>query len=281
MSSIFVPPVCELEELNHLFIEMTQKNCNQRCRKCYIDFPLTKNVKDFIQMDKIKQALVDTKNANLKCIYMTGAEPMTHPDFNSVLRLCLKRTNVCIFTNATLINEKKARFLKKVEDESNYQIIFKLSFAHYDELKNDEVRFRGAFRQNLYALKCLDRYDFTTIMCVNNYYDETPQKLIDEFNMIIKDNDLSNTIVQTTGWVDNNSNNEPFIKDIEYTSGYDCAKGRLLTQNGVFSCPFLSNDYRGRMGSDFKDFSKIVRLETDFCSSCIKNKEPMFSINIV
>ncbi len=280
MSSIFVPPVCELEELNHLFIELTQKNCNQRCRKCYIDFPLTKNVKDFIQMDKIKQALVDTKNANLKCIYMTGAEPMTHPDFNSVLRLCLKRTNVCIFTNATLINEKKARFLKKVEDESNYQIIFKLSFAHYDELKNDEVRFRGAFRQNLYALKCLDRYDFTTIMCVNNYYDETPQKLIDEFNMIIKDNDLSNTIVQTTGWVDNNSK-EPFIKDMEYTSGYDCSRGRLLTQNGVFSCPFLSNDYRGRMGSDFGDFSKIVRLETDFCSSCIKNKEPMFSINIV
>ena len=280
MSSIFVPPVCELEELNHLFIELTQKNCNQRCRKCYIDFPLTKNVKDFIQMDKIKQALVDTKNANLKCIYMTGAEPMTHPDFNSVLRLCLKRTNVCIFTNATLINEKKARFLKKVEDESNYQIIFKLSFAHYDELKNDEVRFRGAFRQNLYALKCLDRYDFTTIMCVNNYYDETPQKLIDEFNMIIKDNDLSNTIVQTTGWVDNNSK-EPFIKDMEYTSGYDCSRGRLLTQNGVFSCPFLSNDYRGSMGSDFGDFSKIVRLETDFCSSCIKNKEPMFSINIV
>lgn len=281
MSSIFVPQVCELEELNHLFIEMTQKNCNQRCRKCYIDFPLTKSVKDFIQIDKIKQALVDTKNANLKCIYMTGAEPMTHPDFNSVLRLCLKRTNVCIFTNATLINEKKARFLKKVEDESNYQIIFKLSFAHYDELKNDEVRFRGAFRQNIYALKCLDRYDFTTIMCVNNYYDETSQKLIDEFNMIIKENELSNTIVQTTGWVDSKSKDEPFMKNMESSSGYDCSKGRLLTQNGVFSCPFLSNDYRGRMGSDFKDFSKIVRLETDFCCSCIKNKEPMFAINII
>ena len=176
MSSIFVPPVSKLEELNHLFIELTQKNCNQRCRKCYIDFPLTKNVKDFIQIDKIKQALNDTKNANLKCIYLTGAEPMTHPDFNNILRLCLKRTNVCIFTNATFINEKKARFLKKVEDESKYQVIFKLSFAHYDEFKNDEVRFRGAFRQNLYALKCLDKYDFTTIMCVNNYYKEANQK---------------------------------------------------------------------------------------------------------
>ena len=38
----------ELKELNNLFIEMTSRNCNQRCSKCYIDFPLKKNVKDFI-----------------------------------------------------------------------------------------------------------------------------------------------------------------------------------------------------------------------------------------
>lgn len=281
MSSIFVPPVSKLEELNHLFIELTQKNCNQRCRKCYIDFPLTKNVKDFIQIDKIKQALNDTKNANLKCIYLTGAEPMTHPDFNNILRLCLKRTNVCIFTNATFINEKKARFLKKVEDESQYQVIFKLSFAHYDELKNDEVRFRGAFRQNLYALKCLDKYDFTTIMCVNNYYKEANQKLTDEFNMIKQSNELKNSMVQITDWVDVCNHDDSVIPNDEMLLKCDCSNGRLLTQNGIFSCPFLSNDYRGRMGSDFKDFSQVVRLETDFCSTCIKNKEPMFSINIV
>lgn len=281
MSSIFVPPVSKLEELNHLFIELTQKNCNQRCRKCYIDFPLTKNVKDFIQIDKIKQALNDTKNANLKCIYLTGAEPMTHPDFNNILRLCLKRTNVCIFTNATFINEKKARFLKKVEDESKYQVIFKLSFAHYDEFKNDEVRFRGAFRQNLYALKCLDKYDFTTIMCVNNYYKEANQKLTDEFNMIKQSNELKNSMVQVTDWVDVCNHDDSVITNDEMLLKCDCSNGRLLTQNGIFSCPFLSNDYRGRMGSDFKDFSQVVRLETDFCSTCIKNKEPMFSINIV
>ena len=281
MSSIFVPPVSKLEELNHLFIELTQKNCNQRCRKCYIDFPLTKNVKDFIQIDKIKQALNDTKNANLKCIYLTGAEPMTHPDFNNILRLCLKRTNVCIFTNATFINEKKARFLKKVEDESKYQVIFKLSFAHYDEFKNDEVRFRGAFRQNLYALKCLDKYDFTTIMCVNNYYKEANQKLTDEFNMIKQSNELKNSMVQVTDWVDVCNHDDSVIPNDEMLLKCDCSNGRLLTQNGIFSCPFLSNDYRGRMGSDFKDFSQAVRLETDFCSTCIKNKEPMFSINIV
>ena len=278
MSGITVAPVSKLTELNHLFIELTAKNCNQRCKKCYIDFPLTKNVKDFIQIDKIKQALVDTKESDLKCIYFTGAEPMTHPDFNSILRLCLKRTNVCIFTNATFINEKKARFLKKVEDESEYQIIFKLSFASYDEQRNDDIRFRGAFRQNMYALKCLDKYDFTTIMCVNNYYKEDERVIQNEFQRIIQEHELKNSMVQITNWADNN--NLVDISKLEDNGIYDCSKGRLLTQNGVFSCPFLTNDYRGRTGSDLKDYSPTVRLETDYCITCLSNKEPMFSINI-
>ena len=117
-------PVCEMKSFSNLFIEMTAKNCNQRCKHCYIDFPISKNVKDFIPVDLVKKALNDTTREDLECIYLVGAEPMTHPDFNSILRLCLKRSNVCVFTNGSFINEKKARFLKKLEDESDYEIIF-------------------------------------------------------------------------------------------------------------------------------------------------------------
>ena len=90
MTSIYTAPVYKLEELNNLFIELTAKNCNQRCKSCYIDFSniksFSKTVKDFISIDKIKEALDDTKHENLHCIYLTGEEPMTHPDFNSILR---------------------------------------------------------------------------------------------------------------------------------------------------------------------------------------------------
>ena len=86
-----------------------------------------KKTEDYIDIDIIKQALNDTMSDNIKCIYLSGAEPMTHPDFNSILRLCLKRSNVCVFTNGSFINEKKARFLKKVEEESSNEIIFKIS----------------------------------------------------------------------------------------------------------------------------------------------------------
>ena len=125
-SNIYQSEVIYLNALRNLFIEMTAKNCNQHCKHCYIDFPKYKKETDFISIDVIKQALNDTTLDNIECIYLTGAEPMTHPDFNAILRLCLKRSNVCICTNGSFINEKKARFLKKVEDESMNEIIFKI-----------------------------------------------------------------------------------------------------------------------------------------------------------
>ena len=201
---IYTAPVYKLEELNNLFIELTAKNCNQRCSSCYIDFPMSKNVKDFISIDKIKEALNDTKFENLYCIYLTGAEPMTHPDFNTILRLCLKRCNVCICTNASFLNEKKIRFLKKVEEE--------------------------------------------------------------QFNLIFKEQEIINTDIQITvsyPSFDDSNFSKPSCKT-------DCMHGRILCQNGIYACPFLANDYRGRAGSSFKDYSKNITAETDFCATCSK-----------
>lgn len=275
MASICVSPISELKELNDVFIELTEKNCNKRCKECFINFPFSKSVKDFIKLDLVKKSLEQLKENNLNCIYLTGAEPMTHPDFNTILRICLKKSNVCIFTNATFINEKKARFLKNVEMESNNQILFKISFTHFDEMKNDSIRFRGSYRQNMFALKCLDKYDFTNIICVSNYYKEEHSKIISAFQQQLIDSGIENAIIQINEWCDGSISE---ISDIQ--GSFDCMTSRTLTRNGIFSCPFLANDYRGRMGSDFTDFSKSVRLETPYCSSCIKNKEKMFSVDI-
>lgn len=111
-NTIFKAPSCHIKSFDNLFIEMTAKNCNQRCKNCYINFPLNKNVKDFIPIENIKNALLTLKSQNIKCIYLIGAEPMSHPNFNAILRMCLKYSNVCIHTNGTYINEKKIKIFK-------------------------------------------------------------------------------------------------------------------------------------------------------------------------
>ena len=290
--NIYTAPAYKLEELNNIFIELTAKNCNQRCTNCYIDFPMSKNVKDFIHIDKIKEALEDTKFENLYCIYLTGAEPMTHPDFNTILRLCLKRCNVCICTNASFLNEKKIRFLKKVEEEGigvnigtspnlklqdkcgGNQIFFKLSLAHYNELESDKVKYRGNYRQTIYALKTLSRYNFNSVLSIQNFYKLNENEIKEAFNEIFKTQEITNTDLQIT--VSHpDFEDENFAKPSQKT---DCMFGRTLCQNGIYTCPFLADDYRGRAGSSFKDYSKNVMSDTDSCATCSKNNNYMFAI---
>ena len=279
-TTICQAPVCELKSLKNLFIEMTAKNCNQRCSHCYIDFPLSKKIKDFISQDIIKKALNDTTKEPIECIYLTGAEPMTHPDFNSILRLCLKRANTCICTNGSFINEKKARFLKRVEDESNFEIIFKLSIDHYDELKNDNIRGRGAYRQVTHAIKNLIKYDFNPILSVTNYYNEEKTTLINGFKAVLSKTGfkIEDRNISINTWYNKNNTSDE-ISQITDSIKFDCQYGRILTEKGIYSCPFLSNDHRGRCGADFTDFSHKTVLETPYCNTCFLNKKQVFGIN--
>ena len=274
MTSICTTPIYELKELNNLFIELTAKNCNQRCSGCYIDFPISKTVKDFIPIDTIKEALEDTKNEEVFCIYFTGGEPMTHPDFNSILRLCLKKCNVCICTNGSFLNEKKIRFLKKVEDEGSTQIFFKLSLTHFNEQESDKIKYRGNFRQTISSLKILSRYNFNSVLSIQNFYKLDENILRENFNRIFSENNITNTDIQINVSYPANSSDDCILTSPKT----DCIKGRILTRNGVYACPFLANDYRGRMGVSFKDYSKTVTAETDYCYTCASNKNWIFAI---
>lgn len=274
MTSIYVAPIYNLEELNNIFIELTAKNCNQRCKNCYIDFPQNKKVKDFIPLDKIKTAFEEIKNENIHCIYLTGAEPMTHPDFNAILRYCLKKYNVCICTNGSFLNEKKIRFLNRVESEGNNQIFFKLSLTHFDELENDKVKYRGHFRQTIFALKTLSRYNFSAVLSFENYHQIEHNFIKEAINNIFKDNEIHTTDLQIVA-------SHPNFEELSYSkpaTKTDCKFGRVLCSTGIYACPFLAGDYRGRVGSSFKNFSKSITAETDFCATCSKNNDFMFTI---
>jgi len=272
--------VAVMKELKNLFIEMTAKNCNMRCKHCYIDFPKYKKVEDYIKLDTIKKAINDTTRENIECIYLTGAEPMTHPDFNAILRFCLTRTNVCICTNGSFINEKKARFLKKVEDESEYEILFKISLDHYEELKNDNIRYRGAYRHAIFALKHLVKYGFTPIITVTNYYKMPESEIHQEYLKIFDKNNLclKPENIQIVPFYDKDNLSET-IQCEKVSDCLDCVNGRTLTTSGVYTCPFLANDYRGRCGSSFADYNKRSSLETNFCNICLNSKDRIFAID--
>lgn len=268
------PPKVELAELKNLFFQLSTKTCNLKCKYCYIEKNPYKTEQDFIQLDKIKQALICVKGKNLNSIYLTGGEPLMHPDFNQILRLCLKISNTTVLTNGTMINDKKARFLRKIDDESQFETIYRISLDSTNELENDELRGRGSFRKALSAIMSLAKYEFNPIISVVNYKNKTKEEIFDEFQKYFMKKGLELEAINLK--IIPFYNKERELNQIENIDNIDirnldCYSSRVITQNGVYSCPVLAQDYRARLGSSLDDCSKINYLDCEACSTCIKS----------
>ena len=273
---LMTPPKVELMELKNLFFQLSTKACNLKCKHCYIERNPYKNEEDFIQVEKIKQALISVKNKKLSSIYLTGGEPLLHPDFNQILRMCLKISNVTVLTNGTMINDKKALFLRKIDDESQFETIYRISIDSINELENDALRGRGSFRKALVAIMSLLKYEFNPIISVVNYQNRPKEEIFVEFQDFFNKkgfemDDINLKIIPFFN--KNNFNSEiDFDYDINLEK-LDCKTSRVISRTGVYSCPMLCEDYRARLGSSLVDCSKVNYLDCEMCGVCAKSNQ--------
>lgn len=272
VTTILTAPKVELENLDNLYIELTNQNCSLKCKHCYITFDPYKKIKDFLPLDIIKQALLDSQNLNVEMIYLTGGEPLLHPDFNTILRTCLKYKPVTIFTNGMSINDKKARFLKKVEDEGENELFFYVSIDSYDERKNDDLRGRGSFRKAIGAVQSLIKYTFTPVIKYTNYYREDAHTITNQIKAVLERYNIKfeDVYLEILPWFDKNTTVEMPDLTANTKSLLPCHNTRILSSKGIYNCPMLVNDYRARAGSNFTAFATKCYLETETCAQCAK-----------
>ena len=289
MQLSFKAPCAKLEKLENLWLQLSNVACNIKCKHCYLDCHQDTRKRNFLNVDKI-QKILSCNFKSLNRIYITGGEPFLHPKINDILRLSLKKANVTVFTNGTLLNEKKIKVLKSIEESSNKKILFRFSLDHYSEGRNDEYRARGVFKKVINALKLVQKYNFyADIVCVN-LKNENEQHLIEGFNeLFIKHNlNLNN----------NNLKIIPMLKMGNYAKYYnisenvqnvtfddmknfnmewlDCKNSRVVTIDGIYSCPALVNDPRGKLGNELSKASSDVYLETQTCYDCVSRKNKLF-----
>ena len=272
-------PVVEQTELNNLFFELTNKSCNLKCTNCFIKRDPYKKEKDFLPIEKIKQTLISSRKENLKSVYLTGGEPMTHPDFNSILRMCLKVSNTTILTNGTFINDKKARFLRKIDDESEFETIYRISFEHFDEKKNDTVRGRGNFRHAMCAVQNLYKYGFNPIISVTTYYNEKREVMFEGFkNLCSKFGfELGQINLKIIPYFNSDPSSFKQLETADFDPDkLDCKNSKIVSQKGVFSCPILCNDFRARLGYSVDESSRKIYLDTEKCLTCVLHKGKAF-----
>ena len=164
----FQAPSVELKKLDNIWLLVSGFTCNLKCRHCYLNCGQSNKTKGFLNLDKIKTALEGVKNTQIEEIYLYGGEPFLNRDINNIIRYCLKITNVIIVTNGTLINDKKAKFLRQIEQDHDYELIFRISLDHYTESKNDEIRGKGSFRKIMTGIENLVNYGFRLPSALDN-----------------------------------------------------------------------------------------------------------------
>jgi len=271
-------PSIEIEKLDNLFFELTRENCNLKCKNCYIKRTNYKEVKDYLKIDKIKNSLLAVKN-DVKAIYLTGGEPMIHPEFNKILRMCLKFADTTIMTNGTFLNEKKARFFRKIDDENNYEIVFVISMGDWREKENDEIRGYGNYRRTMLGINSLLKYEFNPIISYVNTNNLREEEIFNNFREVFERIGFEFEKINLKIMPDFNNTKEIEANIKIKKPNYDCTNSRIVSARGVFACPILCNDFRSRVGSTIDDCSNKVCLDTEKCSICALHNRKIFSHN--
>jgi len=289
MGITFKAPCVETVKLENLWFQLSNVACNIKCRHCFLDCHHDTKKKNFLSVEKIVEAL-KTDLKDLKMIYLTGGEPFFHSKINDILKLCLKKADVTVCTNGTLLNDKKFKILKALVNDSKHKLYFKFSLDHFTEGRNDEYRAHGVFKKVVNALKLAQNYDMkSAISCVNlkreseDILNEGFINLFNKHKLNMSINDVkivpmlkigSYAKYHSFGAKEENVTFEDFNKiDIAML---DCKNSRVVTINGIYSCPALVNDPRGKLGDSLKDCVNNVYLETQTCYDCISMQDKLF-----
>lgn len=289
MQLIYKAPCAKLERLENLWLQLSNVACNIKCRHCYLDCHNDVRKKNFLKYDIVLN-LLNNLSQDVKRIYLTGGEPFLYPKIIELLSVCLPKADVLIFTNGTLLSEKKIKLIKAIEEQSKHKLFIRLSLDHFTEGRNDEYRARGVFKKVINALVLLQRYEIKTDISCVNIKNDNEEILIDGFLKLFEKNKLNLT--------KDDIRILPLLKMGNYAKFYtisdvpklvtfdelkdfdmellDCKNSRVVTVNGVYSCPALINDPRGKVGDNLDDFANNVYLETQTCFDCVSRSNKMF-----
>ena len=99
-----------MEDVNILGLEITER-CNFQCVHCYLE----RKVKPKINLE-IATAIADIAyDAGFAAVYITGGEPMLHPQFNEIYEVFRRQGYVVtVYTNASVLRDSTLQLFKEI-----------------------------------------------------------------------------------------------------------------------------------------------------------------------
>jgi len=143
-------------------IELTY-NCNFSCKHCYISSSPKRD--EFWKTDELMSILKELNHLGVSRIELTGGDPLTHPDFISIVKYCADNfTSVSVITNGYLLNEEHIKCFRMYKDKLAFQVDLHGDNSGYIDWFCGQD---GAFENAKKAIKMLSENGFKVQSAMN------------------------------------------------------------------------------------------------------------------
>ncbi len=133
------------------------KNCNLRCRHCWIDPRFNHDAEGELAFEEVADLFLQGKALGMSGVKLSGGEPLLFPYIDRLVRfLTEEKINIILETNGTLVDGKIAASLK----QANAFVAVSLdgtTKAVHNQLRVSE----GSFEDALRGIGCLHRAGIT------------------------------------------------------------------------------------------------------------------------
>ena len=230
---------------------------------------------------EVERALDEGRDAGMRQVYFTGGEPFLHPELPRLVRAALALAPLTIVTNGILIDAAAAEWIAAEFLRSRYSFDLRVSLDGMTAEQNDPVRGRGTFEQVVAAVKTLARAGLSPVVTVVEH--EAGLAAADAracFLEFVRGLGVRQARVKflpllrigreeqrTHGYDDPEAIDGKILPEVE--SSLLCASGRIVTAQGVFTCPILIERADARLGATLGDALKPIHLGWDACQTCV------------
>jgi AdoMet-dependent heme synthase len=274
-------PEVPLKNLQTLWLQVGGTLCNLECTHCFISCGPKNDTIAMMSLAQVNERLEESRTLGVKDYYITGGEVFINPEIFEILASILSYGPLDVLTNGTQITPEKARRLREIQSFSGYSLRFRVSMESFDEVANDAIRGKNAFKKAATGIRCLAEAGFSPILTVTRTWEEGQDPAMElKFVEFLRTHGVAKPQVKILpGFLLGNlADNERSYNDEERVTekcfdNYDitqlqCSTSRMATGEGVYVCPILVDNPKARMGNHIEETLRPFPLAHPACYTC-------------
>jgi MoaA/NifB/PqqE/SkfB family radical SAM enzyme len=274
-------PRVGLRSLDTLWFQVAGTLCNLACAHCFVSSSPTNRTHEFLSLETILRYLEEAESLGVKELYFTGGEPFLNPEMESILDHALRVAPVTVLTNGLLLDLERCQRISHLAEKADYSLDFRVSLDGYSAETNDPIRGDGTFRQILQGISNLVATGLNPVITVTEVHqDNGSLQGKERFFELLRGLGIGKPrlkmlpVFQLGAEAERSGAYESWqrLRDgdaLDDDWGHlQCSSCRMVTDQGVWVCPILVNEARGKMGRALSDTLEPFALEHPACWTC-------------